>query len=104
LVFGGIAHEALPKNVREELKTKAYTLLKQCQENAMRILVDNRDALVAIADELLKKQILNDTQIREIIKSVESRDEKVAPATVIDNTEETVETPTEQPFQEVITE
>ena len=98
LIFGGIAHEALPKTIREELKTKAYTLLKQCQENAMKILVDHRDALVAITDELLKKKILNDKEIQAIIKKMENKEEE----TTVPTTEETVVAQIEQPSQEVI--
>lgn len=90
LIFGGIAHEALPKNVREELKTRAYNLLKQCQESAMKILVDNRDVLIAITEELLKKQILSDKEIQEIIKSVESKN------TVAQTTQNAVSTEKEE--------
>jgi len=78
LVFGGINEKSLPKNVREELKNKAYIMLKQCQEQAMNILIEHKDELIAITEELLKKQILNDTEIQAIIKNIE--DQKNAPA------------------------
>lgn len=93
LIFGGLNQEAIPKKVREELKNKTYVLLKQCHENAMKLLVTHREALVAVADELLQKQILNDKEIRTIVDSIEKKTtvapEASAPAVpdqAIDNT------------------
>ncbi len=77
IVFGGINEKSLSKNVREELKNKAYIMLQQCQEQAMQILVEHRDELIAITEELLEKQILNDIEIQTIIKNIE--DKKNAP-------------------------
>lgn len=79
LVFGGISIDTLPKNVREELKTKAYNMLKKCHENAVTILNSNRDELTAIIEELLKKQILSDKDIQTIIKNVQN------PPTITEN-------------------
>jgi cell division protease FtsH len=72
LVFGGLNQEVLPKKEREQLKSKAFLMLKQCQEKAMALLVSHRDALNAIIEELLKKEILNDKEIQAIISTTES--------------------------------
>jgi cell division protease FtsH len=79
LVFGGLNQELLPKTVREELRNKAYTLLKQCHEIAMKILIDNKQALEAIVEELVTKQILSDKEIQTIIKEVEDKNNPIEP-------------------------
>ena len=76
LVFGGLLQEALPKSVREELKIKAVTLLKECQKNAMDILVEHKDALIAIVEELMQKQILSDKEVKAIIEEVKANPPK----------------------------
>jgi ATP-dependent Zn protease len=73
LVFGGLIQETLPKSVREELKTKAFTLLKQCHANVMQLLKEHQAALLAIIEELMKKQILNDKEIQAIIDTAEGK-------------------------------
>ncbi len=78
LVFGGLLQESLPKSVREELKLKAFMLQKQCQKNAMNILVEHKDALMAIVEELMQKQILNDKEIKAIINKIENKTPDVA--------------------------
>jgi cell division protease FtsH len=72
LVFGGLLQESLPKSIREELKLKAYSMQKQCQKNAMDLLIEHKDALIAIAEELMQKQILNDKEVKAIIDKVEN--------------------------------
>jgi ATP-dependent Zn protease len=79
LIFGGLLQEALPKSVREELKLKAFMLQKQCQKNAMDILVEHKDALMAIVEELMKKQILSDKEIKAIIDKIENPSPVVIP-------------------------
>ena len=74
LVFEGIKEDTLPKSIREELKNKAYILLKKCHVDAMNIIAEHRDALIAITEELLKKQILNSKEIQAIVDAIEKKD------------------------------
>lgn len=102
LVFGGLDHKALPKIVREELKTKAYDLLKECHKNAMELLANHRDALAAITEELMRKQILNDKEIKVIIDKSENKASSSTTTQTDDTVEETVaDTATEESAQEV---
>jgi len=73
LVFGGLTQETLPKAVREELKIKAYSILKQCSESAMNILKTHQEALSALINELLAKRMLDDKQIEAIINKAENK-------------------------------
>lgn len=83
LVFGGFKQETLAKNVREELKAKAFDILKQCHENAMTLLQQHKAALIAITEELMAKQILSDKEIKAIINTAENK--TVEPATQAGN-------------------
>ncbi len=73
LIFGGLLQETLPKAVNEELKLKAYTLLQECHKKAMALLIEHKDALLVVIDELMKKQILNSKEIQAIINRVENK-------------------------------
>ena len=73
LVFGGLNPESLPKAVNQQLKLQAYNTLKKCHEDAMQLLKDHKDALVALTDELLKKKIMTDKEVQFIIDKVEGR-------------------------------
>lgn len=73
LIFGGLDPAQLPKSIREELKIKAYNLHKQHYSNVMELLKEHQDALVAVADELIKKQILNNKEIQTLIDRAEGR-------------------------------
>jgi cell division protease FtsH len=84
LVFGGLNQAALPKNIREELKTKAYNVLQKCHVDAMQLLKNHKDALIAIIDELIAKRILNDKEIKLIIDKAEGRISK--PSTPVETT------------------
>lgn len=73
LIFGGLDPEKLPKSVREELKTKAYNQLAEYHLKTMELLKEHQDALIAVTEELIKKQILNDKEIQKIIDKAEGR-------------------------------
>lgn len=73
LVFGGLNHENLPKEINQQLRLQAYTMLKKCHEDAMKLLKDHKDALVALTDELLEKQIMTDKQVQAVIDRVEGK-------------------------------
>ena len=73
LVFAGIGEEMLPKDIREGLKMKAFNMLRQCHENAMQLLKGHHDALAAVIEELMQKQILNNKEIQFIIDKAEGR-------------------------------
>lgn len=72
-VFGGLNEEKLAKSVREELKNKSYALFRECHERAHTLLKEHQDALIAIVEELLKKQMLNTHEIKTIIDKAEGR-------------------------------
>lgn len=73
LVFGGLNAETLPKEVNQQLKLQAYNLLKKCHEDAMKLLQNHKDALVALVDELLAKKIMTDKEVQVIIDKAEGR-------------------------------
>jgi len=81
LVFGGLNQQTLPKNVREELKTKAYHMLQKCHVDAMQLLKDHKDALVVLVDELIVKRILNSKEIQFIVDKAEGRINEPTPVT-----------------------
>lgn len=94
LVFGGLNQTALPKTIREELMMKAHNLLEACQKNVMNLLANHRDALVAITEELMQKQILNDKEIKAIIKATEDKIAAIEPQITEADVTETKETDT----------
>lgn len=73
LVFGGLNPDALPKKVKQELKLKAYNLLQQCHVDAMQLLQDHNDALIALVDELMDKKIMNDKEVQAVIDKAEGK-------------------------------
>ena len=73
LVFGGLRADKLPKSVQEELKLKAYTLLQKCHADAMNLLQDHKDALIALTDELIAKKIMTDKEVQAVIDKAEGR-------------------------------
>jgi ATP-dependent Zn protease len=96
LVFGGFKQKTLAKNVREELKAKAFGILKQCHENAMALLHQHKVSLIAITEELMVKQILTDKEIKTIINTAEDvskvEDKSTDITTKPDDTEPTTTT------------
>jgi AAA+ superfamily predicted ATPase len=78
LVFGGLPEDKLAKNIREELKSKAYALFKECHSSALNLLKEHQNALIAIVDELLKKQLLSAKEIRAIVDRVEGKSAALA--------------------------
>ncbi|HEX4069230.1 MAG TPA: AAA family ATPase, partial [Candidatus Babeliales bacterium] len=73
LVFGGLNPETLPKAVNQQLRLQAYNTLKKCHEDAMQLLQNHKDALVALTDELMKKKILTDKEVQLIIDKAENK-------------------------------
>lgn len=73
LVFGGLNQESLPKEVNQQLKLQAYNMLKKCHEDAMQLLQTHKDALVALTDELMTKQIMTDKEVQALIDKVEGK-------------------------------
>jgi len=80
LVFGGLKPEALPKKVNQALKLKAYNLLKQCHEDAIKLLLNHKDALTALVDELMDKKIMTDKQVQAIVDKAEGRTVETTPS------------------------
>lgn len=72
-VFGGLNEEKLAKSVREELKNKTYGLFRECHERATTLLKEHQEALIAVVEELLKKQMLNTHEMKAIIDKAEGR-------------------------------
>jgi cell division protease FtsH len=73
LMFGGLNPETLPKEVTQQLKLQAYNALKKCHEDAMLLLNNHKDALIALVDELMKKQIMTDKEVQAVIDKAEGR-------------------------------
>ncbi len=73
LIFGGLNPETLPKEVNQQLKLQAYNILKKCHEDAMQLLKDHKDTLVALTDELMTKQIMTDKEVQAVIDRVEGK-------------------------------
>src|SRR5258708_9885462 len=73
LVFGGLNAETLPKEINQQLKLQAYNILKKCHEDAMQLLQDHKDTLVALTDELMAKQIMTDKEVQAVIDRVEGK-------------------------------
>jgi len=95
LVFEGLNPSLVSKTVGEQLKQKAFDLLKQCKAEVKQLLKDHHAALSAIADELMEKRILTDKQVQEIIDKAEyspAAIEKNNTAPEEENTAETSET------------
>jgi cell division protease FtsH len=81
LVFGGLKPDSLPKNVKQELKLKAYNLLQQCHVDAMKLLQDHQNALISLVDELMNKKIMTDKEVQAVIDKAEGRTSSYAEAT-----------------------
>jgi ATP-dependent Zn protease len=73
LMFGGLNPDTLPKEVTQQLKLQAYNTLKKCHEDAMLLLQNHKDALVALTDELMTKQIMTDKEVQAVIDRVEGK-------------------------------
>jgi len=84
LIFGGLNPESLPKEVNQQLKLQAYNTLKKCHEDAMQLLKDHKDALVALTDELLKKKIMTDKEVQFIIDKTEGKINSVSETDAIE--------------------
>lgn len=85
LVFGGLNQDSLPKAINQQLKLQAYNMLKKCHEDAMQLLRIHKDALVALTDELMKKQIMTDKEVQAVIDKAEG---KIVEKPTADTTEE----------------
>ncbi|HSC24867.1 MAG TPA: AAA family ATPase [Candidatus Babeliales bacterium] len=85
LVFGGLNHQSLPKSVVQELKTKAYTLLKQCHEDAMKILQEHKKSLEALVEELIVKRIMTSQEVQTIIDKTEGKTLEVITEALTEN-------------------
>jgi ATP-dependent Zn protease len=81
MVFEGTDPNQLSKNMRNQLHDKAYNLRTQYANEVKQLLMEHRNALAAIADELLQKCIMSDKDIQKVIDIVENK---------------TIETPAEQ--------
>lgn len=99
LIFGGINPDSLPKTVREELKLKAHNMLKKCHEDAMTLLNDHKDALIALVDELMKKLIMTDKEVRAVINKAEGLPTPVEPTVEKETTEEQTDDTSEDAFE-----
>lgn len=82
LVFEGLNPSLVAKAVGEELKQKAFNLLKQCKAEVKQLLTDHQEALKAIADELMAKHILTDKEVQAIINKIETAKTDILPAAI----------------------
>lgn len=73
LVFGGLNPTSLPKDIDQELRRKAYNTLQQCHVDAMKLLQEHKDALIALVDELMTKKIMTDKEVQTVIDKAEGR-------------------------------
>jgi cell division protease FtsH len=89
LVFGGLNQDSLPKAVNQQLKLQAYNMLKKCHEDAMQLLKDHKDALVALTDELMKKQIMTDKEVQAVIDKAEGKVVETSEADAVETQEAT---------------
>lgn len=75
LVFKGLNPTLVAKKVSEQLKNEAFNLLHQCKEEVNALLKEHRDALQAIADELVIKRLLTAKEVQAIINKIENKTE-----------------------------
>jgi len=99
LAFGGINPKSLPKSVREGLKLKTHNMLQKCHEDAMQLLTEHKEALIAIVDELITKRIMSDKEVQAVINKTEGI---VSEVDTNDATEQAVEENIPQPIAEEI--
>lgn len=88
LIFGGINPLSLPKVTREKLMLKAHDILQKCHEDAMKLLIEHKEALIALTDELLKKKIMSAKEIQAIIDNIARATTKVIEEPNIDENKE----------------
>lgn len=67
LVFKGIDPNQLSKKVREQLRDKTYALLMQCKQEVKELLEEYKDVLVALTEELMKRSIMSEKDVKEVI-------------------------------------
>jgi cell division protease FtsH len=73
MVFEGTAPNQLSENMRNQLHDKAYNLRTHYANEVKQLLTEHRNALAAIADELLQQSILSDKDIQKVIDVVENK-------------------------------
>lgn len=74
------------EETRTEIDREVVALLKRCHETAVKLLMDNRDALKEIAEFLIDKETITGDQFMNILRAVQSRNNDIP-----ENTEETTE-------------
>src|SRR5690606_4154089 len=58
IVFGGLKMDELSKKVKNDFLDQAFELLKECEQEVLQLLTDNKELLQAITQELQAKQTL----------------------------------------------
>ena len=61
------------EETRTEIDREVVALLKRCHETAVKLLMDNRDALKEIAEFLIDKETITGDQFMNILRAVQSR-------------------------------
>lgn len=96
LIFLGkelAAHKNFSEKTAELIDEEVKKIVNRAYNRARELLESNRDLLIAIAEELLEKEVLSSEEIDQIIKGEKAEEKKEIPS----RTEVAPESPREQP-------
>lgn len=68
IVFDGINPKELPKKQVEELRSKAWAMLEECEKEMGALLESHKDSLVKLIEALKTDKTLTGSQVKELIK------------------------------------